>query len=217
MFSRHELVWLSAPGWEAARACAQSVQLAALERWQREDWPAIVRRSDADAGPGQVCLGIALAPNPADGSKRRIALRALKANVARTIAALSLRDALDAAPPAWRDGLAALDAQAAGLNLRAYGSLALQAVTGQPYLRPASDIDLLFYPRTLGELRCGLALLEAHAISLPLDGEVVFPSGAAVAWKEWIAAQRDAARVLVKDSDAVRLADPRTLLAELAP
>jgi phosphoribosyl-dephospho-CoA transferase len=39
----------------------------------------------------------------------------------------------------------------------------------------------------------------------------VFPSGEAVAWKEWIAARRDHARVLVKSVTTVRLADPAQL------
>jgi phosphoribosyl-dephospho-CoA transferase len=217
MFSRHELVWLSGAGWQAARTAALPAQQAAIERWQREDWPAIVRRNDADTGADTVCLGIALAPAPSDGSKQRIALRALKADVVRTLAALPLRAVLDAAPAAWQAGLAALDAQAQRLTIRVYGSLALQALTGQPYVTPSSDIDLLFYPATLPELRAGLALLSAHAASLPLDGEVVFPSGDAVAWKEWIDAQRHNARVLVKHNSAVRLADTRTLLETLAP
>ena len=68
-------------------------------------------------------------------------------------------------------------------------------------------------------MRCdaGLALLERHAATLPLDGEIVFPSGAAVAWKEWLSASRNEARVLVKDAGAVRLAPMAELLMTLEP
>lgn len=215
MYSRHELVWLTAAGWQAARAAAPG-QDAALARWQREDWPAVVRRRDAGVADDIVCLGVALPPD-ADGVKCRIALQASTAGVSRSMRALPLADAAAAAPPAWRDGLRALAADAQALALRAYGSLALQACTGLPYLRPSSDIDLLLYPRSAGELRTGLALLAEHGRRLPLDGEVVFPSGAAVAWKEWLDAGRAGARVLVKERGAVRLDHPAALLASLAP
>jgi phosphoribosyl-dephospho-CoA transferase len=91
----------------------------------------------------------------------------------------------------------------------------MQAITGQSYLTPASDIDLLFVPADAASLRAGLALLEQYAALLPLDGEIVFPSGEAVAWKEWISAGRHDARVLVKDAGAVRLAPMAQLLATL--
>jgi phosphoribosyl-dephospho-CoA transferase len=214
MFSRHDLAWLTGPGWDAALGRALPGQHAAIEQWRREDWPAIVRRADAGLAPGQVSLGIALPPS-ADGVKGRIALNALEADVARRSPPLALADAAKAAPQRWRAQLDALVAQSAGLALRAYGSLAMQAITGQSYLTPTSDIDLLFIPAGRDALRSGLALLEQHAVLLPLDGEIMFPSGAAVAWKEWIHAGRNEARVLVKDAGAVRLAATAQLLATL--
>ena len=220
MFGRHDLVWLSASGWQAARARARPEHAGAIERWQHANWPAIVRRGDADAGPGEVCVGIALPPDPDSGNKLRIGLRALSGDVARTAPALAL-DAIAAHLPAllpdeWRQDLRALADESAGLTLRVYGSLALQAVTGQAYVSPTSDIDLLFYPASRQELDLGLALLLKYAASLPLDGEIVFPGGHAVAWKEWLTAQAGNARVLVKEENGVRLASRDALLATLA-
>jgi len=213
MFSRHDLVWLTDAGWDAARRRALPGQHAAIEQWQRQDWPAVVRRADATLSPGQVSLGIPLPPSPSsDGVKGRIALHALDGDVARRTAPLALADAARAAPERWRQALASL---AFGVPLHVYGSLAMQAITGQPYLRAASDIDLLFFPTDAQALRAGLALIEQHAAVLPLDGEIVFPSGAAVAWKEWIGAAGNGARVLVKDAGAVRLATIDHLLATL--
>jgi len=214
MFSRHELVWLSSQGWLAARAAALPGQLEAFERWQRADWPLVVRRNDPGMGADSVSLGLALPPD-ADGRKVRIALRALRSDVSRSLPALALDAVHGAAPAAWKAGLAALDAQAQGLAVRVYGSLALQSLTGQAYLTPASDIDLLFYPASVAQLQAGVALLSAHAALLPLDGEIVFPSGQAVAWKEWTGARHDAARVLAKTRDAVHLASCAALLATL--
>jgi phosphoribosyl-dephospho-CoA transferase len=88
-----------------------------------------------------------------------------------------------------------------------YGSLAMQSLTGRSYVTQDSDIDLLCEPRSEKDLQYIVALLSRHARHLPLDGEIVFPSGQAVAWKEWVGAmQKDTgARVLAKHLDAVAL------------
>ncbi len=200
MFLRHDLVWLTPAGWDAAPA---------LSQWRDRDWPAVVRRHAAGADPGAVCLGV---PLP---DRQRVALVAAHENVTRTAPPLPLADAIGAAPPQWLAGLVGLQRAAAGLDLRVYGSLAMAGITGLPYLRAASDIDLLLRPADRHALQAGLALLEEHARVLPLDGEIVFPNGDAVAWKEWLIARRDHARVLVKSLYAVRLADPAALLATL--
>ena len=96
-----------------------------------------------------------------------------------------------------------------------FGSLAMQALTGIPYLTPTSDIDILLHPRTVHELDTGLALMHHHAPTLPLDGEIVFPDGAAVSWKEWSASGDE--RVLVKHVGGVRLSGKAPLLAQLRP
>ena len=156
MFSRHELVWLTGRGWDAALERALPGQHAAIEQWRREDWPAIVRRADVGLAPGHVSLGIALPPTAA-GVKGRIALNALTADVARSTAPLALADAVEAAPQCWRPALDALAERSAGIALRAYGSLAMQAITGQQYVSPTSDIDLLFFPSDRESLHAGLA------------------------------------------------------------
>ena len=121
--------------------------------------------------------------------------------------------------PHWHAALAALEAEAAarGIALRVYGSAALQALTGQAYLRGTSDIDLLVEPRDRAQLDASLALLCAYARVLPLDGEIVFPGGRAVAWTEWDAARQSApgTRVLVKEMERVSLVTTDALLATL--
>lgn len=213
MFARHSLVWLTAPGWLAARAAAPA-HAPALERWQRANWPLVARRRDPGAGAGDACLGLALPPDPASGAKVRIALRLPAAGVARSAPPLSLKAALATLPEPWRGQLSLFKEASLGLDFRVYGSAALQALTGLDYLRPTSDIDLLLYPLTEQQLRSGLALLLRFD-TLPLDGEVVFPNGEAVAWKEWAAAGPGHARVLVKGDEAVRLAPVGALLATL--
>ena len=99
--------------------------------------------------------------------------------------------------------------------MRVFGSLAMQSFTGLPYLTDSSDIDVLFAPADRKQLDEGLALLSAASAHVPLDGEIVFPGGAAVSWKEWRDAGEAGRTVLVKTIDEVRLSEPDSLLAML--
>ncbi|WP_245549287.1 malonate decarboxylase holo-[acyl-carrier-protein] synthase [Noviherbaspirillum massiliense] len=223
MLARHSLVWLTDAGWQEAQNSAPQDCREIIAAWKRTDWPAIARRHDPEATQEQACLGIALPPDSVDGSKKRIPVRVSRSSIRKSDAPPALDAVLAAAPPDWREPLAALDAnaRAAGICLRVYGSLALQAFTGQAYLTKASDIDLLFAPHSVASLSRGLELLRTYAGSLPLDGEILFPAGQAVAWKEWDRAQTSGGgcRVLVKEMQAVRLRSLDELLSllETAP
>ena len=166
---------------------------------------------------GQVCLGLTLPIDDTGAARLRLGLRCMQSEVARQRRPLLLREAAPAVTPGWRTACAGLERQAAAdLDLRVYGSLALQALTGAPYLTARSDIDLAFYPRDAAQLNHGLALLDHYSRQLPLDGEIIFPSGQAVAWKEWrnAVSAPGRTRVLVKRIDCVLLADPAALLDE---
>jgi phosphoribosyl-dephospho-CoA transferase len=207
-FERHMLVWLTAIGWHTAIAAARDEHKTALTLWESQDWPVVARRLDVDAGADEVCLGLPLPPDSA-GVKVRIALRARVADISRLSPAMLLRDAA-----AVRDVQALCD-DAGAMPLRVFGSVAMQALTGLQYLSPTSDVDLLFHPASRLQLEEGIALLARHAERLPLDGEIVFPGGAAVSWKEWQMALTHPAKVLVKDLQSVRLVDKASLLATL--
>lgn len=217
MFARHDLVWLTSRGWQRVLAAAPAGTLERLDTWRDAGWPAVVRRAEVDLVPGEVAIGFALPPG-ADG-KVRIGCRVELTDIGRRTRALPLVGALDAAPVPWREVLVALERQAAeaGLGLAVYGSLALQALTGQNYLTPTSDIDLLLRPLNRAQLMTGLDLLARYGALLPLDGEVVFPEGRAVAWKELRAAFDSApgTRVLAKGLERVGLVNPDELLATL--
>lgn len=228
-YARHDLVWLTEAGWQEARARAlqapnaSPADEAALAQWQHNGWPAIARRRDADlpapAGGSdcaEICLGIPLPPDPASGIKRRIALRAQLSEVAKISPPLPLFSCLPAAGQ-WQTELGVLAGHAAVLHLRVYGSLAMQTLNGLPCFTLTSDIDILFTPDSAAQLQHGLDLLAHFASRLPLDGEVVFPGGYAVSWKEWLSAVATRSRVLVKEMSRVRLADPAELLALLEP
>ncbi len=223
MLARHSLVWLSADGWQrvaqsmAAMAADVNYQ-AVLQRWQRHDWPVVLRRREADTPEDQLCLGLALPPD-SNGNKTRIPFKAQLADVQRITDPLALRAVLKYAPPAWSGALHAFagDCLHGGIAMRIYGSWAWQILTQQNYVTPGSDIDLLFAPGTAEELTRGLGLLAQHAARLPLDGEIVFAEGQAVAWKEcWQALQAgNQQRVLVKTGDMVKLTPLTALMSTL--
>lgn len=215
-FKRHDLLWLTGAGWLAALDSHPEHQ-PVFDYWRREEWPVVVRRQDPGADAGrEACVGLSLPPD-AHGRKQRIGWRVALSHVARGSAPPSLKAVRPALPPPWRPGFATLEELAVGLDLRVYGSLAWQALTLLPSVMPASDIDILFRPVSRNQLHAGLALLSGPEHGLPLDGEVMFPSGDAVAWKEWQNAATANARVLVKSIAEVRMADPADLLALLKP
>jgi phosphoribosyl-dephospho-CoA transferase len=102
------------------------------------------------------------------------------------------------------------------VDCRVFGSLAMQTLTGDRYLGAGSDVDLLLRPLDGAQLDVGLALVARHAQSLPLDGEIEFPFGHAVSWKEWLGAetQQGADRVLAKHLDTVTLLRRDELLGQ---
>ncbi|AKZ63923.1 malonate decarboxylase ACP synthase [Herbaspirillum hiltneri N3] len=215
--ARHGLAWLNEAGWLDALARVADEHRFAVQRWRQHDWPAVIRRRDADCASGEICLGIALPPDR-DGVKLRVALRVALQGVREMRAPLEIADVIEHAGSQWRDDLRVMHDQIAaqGLTIRVYGSLALQALTGLSYLRPASDIDVLFSPQDRLQLEHGVSLLQRHALRLPLDGEIAFPSGHAVAWKEWAqACGRSDNRVLVKHGSGVALQRVDELLAAL--
>lgn len=219
MFQRHNRVWLTTAGWKLACATALAAHVKELTRWAENDWPAIIRRSESALSPNILCLGLAAPPDPHTGMKTRIPFLVSTEHIVRHDVPLAIISAEKALPAAWQNDFAELAEKVtdSGLEFRVYGSAAMQAITGLSYLTPASDIDLLFYPQTKGQLLAGVALLTSYATKLPLDGEIVFPSGRAVAWKEWVQAANNPAqpRVLAKGTFTLALASVADLCAEL--
>ncbi|MEW5709856.1 MAG: malonate decarboxylase holo-[acyl-carrier-protein] synthase [Pseudomonadota bacterium] len=183
---RHHLAWVDPgitpadllPGLEAA-------PVEAVLDWIALGRPAIARRSGPCDAPGGVPLGVPLPPRR---GKRRIAFSVPAQRIAAVRAPLLLEEAIASLPPAWRGPLAHLDAglHLLGLTARVYGSASWQHLTGEPYVTPDSDVDLLLEPGERKVLDGALALLSRweREAGLRADGEVVLPGGAAVAWRE---------------------------------
>ncbi len=186
--NRHWLAWLR-PG--AARGAGPAVRA-----WIRRGRPCVVARQEPDDDP-RLRLGLCLPPATPGDAPRRISLRVRRADVAR-LAPPPLLDAV-LRRVASRRAAGSVAACAAtlrarllpplrrmGIAPRVYGSWLWEALAGPGYLHPDSDLDLLIAvrdPAALRRLPARLAALEADA-GVRLDGEMVFPDGAGVAWRE---------------------------------
>jgi phosphoribosyl-dephospho-CoA transferase len=200
---RHDVVRLHR-GARASRAHDgfNSVPNPIVDEWIAFGRPLVARRPSACDGAG-LPLGLPLPPSL---GKARIAITMPREAIATVSPPPTLIEIQSLAPPAWRSTLDHVVALCAKLDieLRVFGSLAWQCLTGLDYLTPASDIDLLFLNArrfSVAPLIGGLAEIEAKA-PLRLDGEVVRADGAAANWRELRAAPLE---VLVKTLDGVSL------------
>jgi hypothetical protein len=107
---------------------------------------------------------------------------------------------------------------AAGVRVGVYGSLAWEALSAEIYRHLESDVDLICDVSSFAQADASVRLLAAAAARLPcrLDGEVRFPNGCAVAWRELAVAWGNAdARVLVKGNAEVGLLSLSGMLEQL--
>ena len=163
--------------------------------------------------PGDRCpLGLPLPPHL---GKRRIGIVVPLQAVDEIRPPPFLDRVIPALPSRWRQSLDTLTrrAETRGIRFRVFGSMAWQYLTGESYVGPQSDVDLLWRPSDLEQMRQGLKILSEweQESSLRGDGEVVLPDGRAVAWRELVA--RSTA-VLVKGLDSVELI-PRARLESM--
>ena len=127
-------------------------------------------------------------PLPPAAGKMRIALTVAEQAVLERSPPPSLPAVFLAADPAWGPTIHALVALGArhSVSPAAFGSLLWQYLTGLPYLSPRSDLDVIWPVRAdceIGALVAGIAAAELGA-PMRIDGEVVFPDGDAVNWRE---------------------------------
>jgi len=177
----------------------------------------VARQSCGEVLSDNIAVGLALPPVQ---GKRRIALSLVAHDIARYTQPLLLADAIAHAPAAWQPALSELDAAAMDIDieLRVFGSLAWQALSGIQYLTPQSDIDLLWHPLSNSQLQQGIALLARweQSSGLRADGEVLFGGSSAVSWREWATLKSgDDQRVLVKRASSAELVAARELLGLL--
>lgn len=202
---RNQLVWINPQALAQVQAHAWDEEAQAiLAHWHSHRLPLVVCRQRVDAAPDQMCLGL---PAPLQWSRRRLALTVRQDQI---MAQGSFPTLLQVAQAhAWGSAAQALDLALTHLGVTAhvYGSHGWQWLTHMPYLHEASDLDVTLNVPDF-ETACRVAtLLAATELGPRLDGEIVFPGGQAVAWREL---QRllagHTAQVLLKNRQSIRLA-----------
>lgn len=217
LLSRHDLVWLEQSEYAAFRV-AEASALPDVVDWIKAGRPAVVRYQGCSDGR-EIKDGIALGiPFPARLGRRRIALYAPWQTIARREAMPSLQTVLTNAPSASRPLLTQVhrDLDACGLRVRVYGSLGWEYLTGENYLHPDSDLDMILDPSSgFDPDRAAKILTEIAAIDAPrFDGELLVAPGRAVAWREWLARPKD---ILVRGLHTLRLEPWETAVGHMLP
>jgi phosphoribosyl-dephospho-CoA transferase len=189
-------------------------ELPLVGSWADRGWPVIARRRAEADDPALVPVGLPLLPA---AGKRRIALLLPPDGVLQRSSLPLLRATAMVADSSWRSTIASLVALGArvGAEPSTFGSLLWQHQTGQIYLSRHSDLDVLWpVPPGFDVLSLVFSIAEVQRDApLRIDGEVVFPDGSAVNWRELWMAQlaADRASVLAKTMEGVRLLDIASL------
>lgn len=200
---RHDLVHITRHSWRSM--LASSGDLATdplLAHWLDNGWPLVARRP----GPGEehgVPLALSLPPW---AQRRRLAFLVQPEQIVSVSPPPTLAAAGLVAPRSWwltLDRLAALAARHA-LDIRVFGSLGWNSITGLDYLTDHSDLDLAMQMRANTDVLAVIAALHTLESQAPmrLDGELIRPDGAAVGWREL---HTGAPEVLLKSLDGAAL------------
>jgi triphosphoribosyl-dephospho-CoA synthase len=208
---RHQLLRLSAAGWArvleapwdaGARDC--------LMLWAQRGLPLVVTRQPT-ADVDTIATGL---PAPARFRRRKLALAVAPGDVMfldeflPAGAAGRLLPRAAAAP--WQALLARL--KAGDCAARVYGGYGWQALTRLAYVHAQSDVDLLLPVNSPAHADAVAEVLVSRTTDWAgprLDGELLFPDGGAIAWREWVAHRAGAApQVLVKRLHGVALERP---------
>ena len=204
-FARNQLVWLDPLAWAQIETCnwdSQAQEI--LAHWRSHRLPLVVCRQRSETLIDQVCVGL---PAPKQWSRRRLALTVSKDHITERSCLPTLVEVASAHQ--WASVALELSKALAslGVTVYVYGSYGWQWITGMAYVHEASDLDLSLAVTSFevaGEVVQKIATTSLHC---RIDGEIVFPKGHALAWRELHQLmQGQTSQVLVKDRHTVRLA-----------
>jgi len=204
---RNQLVWLTGDGWQQVLGRDWDTQAhTILQHWHANQLPLVACSQRVHHTPATISLGL---PAPTQWGRRKLALEVLPQEVGGTglfpaLEQLALRHFPE---PGVSPFLAHM--QALQVPVQVYGSFGWQHLTGLDYVRPSSDLDVR--AQVPDHATASAVARGLHALHLPLrvDGELAFPDGSAVAWREylqWLDGKTE--RVLLKTRTGIQLTDP---------
>ena len=201
---RNQLVWLTPVAWQQVLARPWDAPArTVLNHWHTTQLPVVVCTQRNRQMCERISLGL---PAPAQWERRKIALEVEPQDIARSGGFPSLQQVVE---PAWltdhlHDFLAQM--QRLQVAVQVYGSFGWQCLTGMDYVRPSSDLDL--HVGVPSHAVAGEVARALGALVLPMrvDGELAFPDGSAVAWREYLQClQGRVHQVLVKRRTGIAL------------
>ena len=198
---RHTLVWLSqAPEAETDDGRARAAA------WQELRRPFVVTRRPDDGG--DIGLGFCTTdPAHPEVRPRRVAARTDPDRIIDRLRPPTLKE-IACCPAAVTQALSferlISASDQAGLDVRVYGSWMWQALTGEPHVHAASDLDVVIDVADLAAADRAAAFLarEEQALSFRIDGELSFPGLGEIQWREML---QDKDEVLLKSIDTLQL------------
>jgi phosphoribosyl-dephospho-CoA transferase len=211
---RNQLVWLHETSWQRllGNAALEPLDREILAHWQSRQLPCVLCTQRSQHRPPTLSLGL---PAPTKWDRRKIGLEVSSQDIVHVGAFPALEQVVTSHLPelGLRDLLAQLTNLCAPVEV--YGSYGWQFLTGLSYVRPTSDLDVI---AKVSDLSAALAVAEVFRkarLSCRLDGEVLFPDGRSIAWRELLqGAQGIVDRVLVKTREQVSLVQWSELVNE---
>ena len=207
---RNVLVWLTAPGWYRVIANDWDAQaLGILRHWALMALPLVVCRQRVENFPPTISLGL---PAPSVWDRRKLALEVKPVEVDRVGRFPNFKQLEQFEPLDPREAFITtineIRSNAPGFegSIEVYGSFGWETLTGMSYVRPSSDLDLRVAVPDRATAAAVARALNALQLPIRVDGELAFPDGSAIAWREylqWVEGKVD--RMLVKSRTSVGL------------
>ena len=208
---RNVLVWLTARGWYRVLANDWDAQaLGILRHWALMALPLVVCRQRVENSPPTISLGL---PAPSVWDRRKLALEVAPDEVERvgcfpSLEELEQFEQFEQLDPreTFIAAINEIRSNARGFkgSIEVYGSFGWETLTGMSYVRPSSDLDLRVAVPDRATAAAVARALNALQLPIRVDGELAFPDGSAIAWREylqWVEGKVD--RMLVKSRTSI--------------